>query len=399
MTGNNLRPLDGITVVSLEQAVAAPFCSRHLADLGARVIKIERPGEGDFARGYDKRARGLSSYFVWANRSKESLTLDVKHPDGQEILFKLLEKADVLIQNLAPGAAQRLGLSYDALQDRFPGLILCNISGYGAGGPYEKKKAYDLLIQSEAGFLSVTGKPGPDEMIKAGISIADISAAIHACNSILAALLLRGRTGRGSVLDISMLETMVEWMGSPLYYSMDGASPPPRAGAAHATIYPYGPFPVGEEGMVMLGLQNEREWAAFCTLVLQLPELREDQRFASNYARSDNRAALREIIVETFARLGKAEVMSRMEQAGIASASVNKMQDIWNHKQLQERQRWVEVGSPAGPLPALLPPGTSNAFSPRMDPIPALGADSDNILAELGYSADRIAGLRQQETI
>src|SRR5690349_11133029 len=279
-----IRPLEGITVVTLEHAIAAPFCTRQLADIGARVIKIERPGVGDFARAYDERVKGLASHFVWTNRSKESLTLDVKHPEGQAILKRLIiEHADVVVQNLAPGAAARLGLSHAVLARDKPSIIVCDISGYGGDGPYRDKKAYDLLIQSESGFLSVTGTP--DDPAKAGCSIADIAAGMYAYTNILAALLERGKTGVGCRIDVSMLESMVEWMGYPLYYAFDGATPPPRAGAAHATIYPYGPFAAGDGKTVMLGLQNEREWAAFCTRVLREPELATDERFASNSRR------------------------------------------------------------------------------------------------------------------
>jgi crotonobetainyl-CoA:carnitine CoA-transferase CaiB-like acyl-CoA transferase len=271
-----MRPLDGIKVVTLEHAIAAPFCTRQLADLGARVIKIERPGVGDFARGYDERVHGLSSHFVWTNRSKESLALDLKQPEAAEILGALVADADVLVQNLAPGAAERLGLGYDALSAKYPKLIVCDISGYGADGPYRDKKAYDLLIQSESGFLSITGSPGAPA--KAGCSIADIAAGMYAYSNILSALLLRGRTGRGCRIDVSMLESMVEWMGYPLYYAIDGQSPPALSGAAHATIYPYGPFPAGDGKTVMLGLQNEREWKLFCERVLEQPELATDER-------------------------------------------------------------------------------------------------------------------------
>lgn len=283
-----LRPLDGMTVVSLEHAIAAPFCTRQLADLGARVIKVERPGTGDFARGYDQRVNGLASHFVWTNRSKESLTLDLKQDSATEVLDRLLATADVLVQNLAPGAAARMGLSFEVLHQRFPRLIVCDISGYGAGGPYEKKKAYDLLIQSEGGFLSVTGGQGEEEMAKAGCSIADIAAGMYAYTGILSALLLRERTGEGSHLDVSMLESLVEWMNYPMYYAYDGAPPPPRAGAAHATIYPYGPFPVGDGTTVMLGLQNEREWQLFCEKVLLAPELAQTRVFrpTSNVSRT-----------------------------------------------------------------------------------------------------------------
>ncbi|MGB7480888.1 MAG: CaiB/BaiF CoA-transferase family protein, partial [Burkholderiaceae bacterium] len=343
-----MRPLQGITVVTLEHAIAAPFCTRQLADLGARVIKIERPGVGDFARAYDERVNGLASHFVWTNRSKESLTLDVKEPQAAPILRALLAGADVLVQNLAPGAAARLGLSFEALHEQFPGLIVCDISGYGSDGPYRDKKAYDLLIQSEAGFLSVTGTPG--EPAKAGCSIADIAAGMYAYTNILAALIERGKTGRGRRIDISMLEAMVEWMGYPLYYAYDGAPPPPRAGAAHATIYPYGPFPTGDGKTVMLGLQNEREWQAFCDKVLRQPALANDAHFASNSRRSDARDSLRALIVEVFAGLDADEVTRRLDDAQIANARVNDMQELWRHAQLAARQRWVEVDTPAGPV-------------------------------------------------
>jgi itaconate CoA-transferase len=391
------RPLDGITVISLEHAIAAPFCTRQLADLGARVIKVERPGVGDFARGYDERVKGMSSHFVWTNRSKESLALDLKHPDAERILGELLERADVLVQNLAPGAAARLGLSYEALSQKFPRLIVCDISGYGQGGPYQNKKAYDLLIQSESGFLSVTGDG--DRPAKAGCSISDIAAGMYAYSSILSALLLRERTGQGSRIDVSMLESMVEWMGFPMYYAFDGAPPPPRAGAAHATIYPYGPFPVGDGSEVMLGLQNEREWAAFCSTVLQQPELANDARFNSNSLRVKNKDALRVLIVTSFASLNRQQVIDRLEQAAIANASVNTMKDVWNHQQLASRQRWSQVDSPVGSLPALVPPASNSRFAHRMDRIPALGENSATILAELGYTREQIAHYASQGVI
>jgi len=393
-----MRPLTGITVITLEHAIAAPFATRQLADLGARVIKVERPGVGDFARGYDERVRGLASHFVWTNRSKESLTLDVKHPEAQAILHRLvLEHADVVVQNLAPGAAARLGLSYEALAPQKPELIVCDISGYGANGPYRDKKAYDLLIQSEAGFLSVTGTE--DEPSKAGPSIADIAAGMYAYSSILAALLQRERTGRGQHLDISMLESLVEWMNYPLYYAFEGAPPPSRTGASHATIYPYGPFPAGDGRTVMLGLQNEREWAVFCKTVLQRPELAKDARFATNSKRSAARSELRKIIVDAFAGLTADQVVERLDQAQIANAQVNDMHAVWGHPQLKARNRWREVDTPAGHVPALLPPGSWEDGDPRMDPVPALGEHTDSLLAELGCSLEKVKHLRASGAI
>jgi len=391
------RPLDGITVASLEHAIAAPFCTRQLADMGARVIKIERPGTGDFARGYDERVRGLSSHFVWTNRSKESLTLDLKRDEAGGIMDRLLESADVLVQNLAPGAAARLGLSFEALHQKYPRLIVCDISGYGEGGPYQDKKAYDLLIQSESGFLSVTGTK--DDPVKAGCSIADIAAGMYAYSAILNALLLRQRTGQGSRLDVSMLESMVEWMGFPMYYAFDGAAPPVRAGAAHASIYPYGPFPVGGGSTIMLGLQNEREWRVFCAQVLRQAELAEDPRFISNSLRTANRDALRALIVAAFADLSIEQVTQRLEDAQIANARVNDMAGVWAHPQLQARQRWSEVDSPAGILPALLPPATSNAFTAHMGAVPAVGQNTDAVLASLGYAPDQVAQFHASEVV
>ncbi|MET1070819.1 MAG: CaiB/BaiF CoA-transferase family protein [Pseudomonas prosekii] len=389
-----LRPLDGLIVVSLEHAIAAPFCTRQLADLGARVIKVERPASGDFARGYDQRVNGLASHFVWTNRSKESLTLDLKQDCASEVLDSLLAMADVLVQNLAPGAAARMGLSFEALHQRFPRLIVCDISGYGAGGPYEKKKAYDLLIQSEGGFLSVTGGPGEDQMAKAGCSIADIAAGMYAYTGILSALLLRERTGEGSHLDVSMLESLVEWMNYPLYYAYAGAPPPPRAGAAHATIYPYGPFPIGDGTTVMLGLQNEREWQLFCAKVLLMPELATDPRFSANFKRVENRDALRALIVESFSTLNFDAVIDRLEHAQIANARVNDMQGVWDHPQLRARDRWRDVETSAGSVPSLLPPASNSAFEPRMDAVPGLGEHTEQVLKELGLGSERIAQMR-----
>ncbi|QJY31643.1 CoA transferase [Diaphorobacter sp. JS3050] len=393
----NIRPLDGITVVSLEHAVAAPFCTRQLADLGARVIKVERPGSGDFARGYDQRVKGQSSHFTWINRSKESLALDVKQPQAKAALLQLLKTADVLVQNLAPGAAARMGLSYEALKAHNPKLIVCDISGYGADGPYRDKKAYDLLIQSEAGFLSVTGTP--ETPSKSGISVADIAAGMYAYTNILSALLLRGKTGEGSHIDVSMLEAMGEWMGYPMYYAFDGAPPPPRTGASHASIYPYGPFVAGDGKTVMLGLQNEREWKAFCDAVLQRPEVATDARFDSNGQRNAHRDALQALILQEFSTLSAAQVVERLDQAGIANARVNDMADLWAHPQLAARQRWIEVDSPVGRIPALLPPGVNSAFDYRMDAVPAVGQHNAAILAELGWSAEQIDALQAPQPL
>jgi itaconate CoA-transferase len=393
-----MTPLKGTTVVTLEHAIAAPFATRQLADLGARVIKIERPGVGDFARAYDERVSGLASHFVWTNRGKESLTLDVKHPEAQAILRRLiLDHADVVVQNLAPGAAARLGLSYAALSKDKPALIVCDISGYGEDGPYRDKKAYDLMIQSEAGFLSVTGSE--DEPAKAGLSVADIAAGMYAYSNILAALLERGRTGRGAHLDISMLEALVEWMNYPLYYAYQGAPPPSRTGASHATIYPYGPFPAGDGKVVMLGLQNEREWAAFCAKALLRPELATDARFANNSKRSAAREALRALIVAEFSTLTADEVVRRLDDAQIANAQVNDMKAVWEHPQLRARRRWIQVDSPAGPIPALLPPGTDPDTATPGGAVPALGQHTESILGALGYSADAIAKLRAAKAI
>ena len=390
-------PLSDITVVSLEHAIAAPFATRQLADLGARVIKIERPGVGDFARAYDERVHGMASHFVWVNRGKESLTLDLKQPAALDVLMKLVAKADVLVQNLAPGAAARMGLSAEALRPAHPRLIVCDISGYGAHGPYRDKKAYDLLIQSEAGFLSVTGSE--NEPAKAGCSIADIAAGMYAYSSILAALYARQKDGIGSHIDVSMLEALVEWMGYPLYYAFDGAAPPARSGAEHATIYPYGPFIAGDGKTVMLGLQNEREWAAFCDKVLSASELARDERFASNSQRHLHRDALRAIIVEAFAALTAQEIVERLDSAQIANARMNTMAEVWAHPQLEARKHWREIESPEGSIRAPLPPGRHDRFEYRMGAIPALGAHTDAILSELGFNAATIASLRSGGTV
>ena len=392
-----MRPLDGITIVALEHVIAAPFATRQLADLGARVIKIERPGGGDFARNYDQRAKGMSSHFTWVNRSKESLTLDLKHESAMLILKKLLLNADVFVQNLAPGAAARMGLTPEALQATNPKLIYCNLSGYGEDGPYRDKKAYDLLIQSEAGLLSITGTP--DDPCKVGISIADIAAGMYTYTNILAALLQRQKTGKGSVIDISMLEALGEWMGYPMYYSMDGASPPPRTGAAHATIFPYGPYRAGDGKTIMLGLQNEREWALFCEKVLGQPELANDPRFDKNFKRNENRTELTAIILNIFSGMTSAQVLAKLDGAQIANASLNDMHQFWDHPQLKARARWQEVNSPNGQITALLPPGVNDSYQYRMDGVPDVGQHTEAILKELGYPASEIEKLSQDGVI
>ncbi|MBU3597786.1 CaiB/BaiF CoA transferase family protein [Polynucleobacter bastaniensis] len=393
----SIRPLDGITVISLEHAIAAPFCTRQLADLGARVIKVERPGAGDFARAYDERVNGMSSHFTWVNRSKESLTLDLKQESALAALKMLLKTADVLVQNLAPGAAARMGLTAELLQKDNPGLILCDISGYGNNGPYRDKKAYDLLIQSEAGFLSVTGTP--DTPSKSGNSIADIAAGMYAYTNVLAALLQRGKTGKGSTIDVSMLESLGEWMSYPLYYAYEGETPPPRNGASHATIYPYGPFKAGDGGTIMLGLQNDREWVLFCEVVLENQALAKDERFDKNFKRNEKRDELLSIIDACFSKLTTEQVIAKLDQAQIANARLNDMQGLWNHDQLKARERWVQVGSPVGPITAMLPPGSNNSFEYRMDDIPAVGQHTEAILSELDIAVSEIELMRSQGAI
>ena len=378
--GPGHRPLEGVTVVALEQVISGPYCTRHLADLGARVIKIERPGIGDFVRYHDKRVKGLCSHFVWTNRNKESIALDVKKPEDLETLKKLLKKADVFVANLIPGATERLGLSYDKLREMNDRLICCEISGYGSDGPYKKKKAYDLLVQSEAGFLSITGTP--DQPAKSGASIADISAGIYACMDIMAALLQRNKTGKGCKIDVSMLESMVEWMGFPLYYSMDNQPPPPRAGASHAAIYPYGQFETGK-GSVMLGIQNEREWIILCEQVLELPDLATNDKFINSAMRVKNRDELYEIICKAFSPYTAEEVIQRLEDAGIANAMLRDMEGVWNHPQLIARNRFRKIQTEAGTVPTTLFPGMSADVEPRLDPIPAIGEHTEKILAEL----------------
>ncbi len=388
-----LRPLDGIRVLALEHAASAPFATRQLADLGAEVVKIERPGVGDFARTYDTSVHGLSAYFVWLNRSKKSVTLDLKHPAAREVLDRLVERSDVLVQNLAPGATARLGLDFEALHERHPRLIVCDVTGYGDGGPARDRKAYDLLVQSEAGLLSVTGTS--EEPCKVGISIADIATGMYAFTGVLTALLLRGRTGRGSHVPISMLESLAEWMAHPLYYAHYSGSAPPRNGASHATIAPYGAFRAGDGELLMLGLQNEREWRVFCEQVLCDPEVAGDPRFGSNVARNANRAALTGRIEAAFAGLTRAQVLEKLDAARIANARLNGMQALWDHEQLAARDRWRTVETEAGDIQALLPPATLAGTDAVMDPVPALGAHTGEVLAAIGYHEAEIAELRR----
>ena len=379
-----MLPLDGVLVVALEQVVAVPFATRQLADLGARVIKIERPGGGDFARGFDTAVHGQSSYFIWLNRGKESIELDVKSARGQQILSALLGRADVFVQNLAPGAAGRLGLAAGPLRERFPRLITCSVSGYGPGGPYAGKKAYDLLVQCEAGLLSVTGSG--DEPAKAGISVADIAAGMYAYSGILTALYERERTGLGTSLEVAMLEALGEWMSQPFYYSVYGGQPPKRTGARHASISPYGPYTVAGGGQVFLGLQNDREWAVLCDRVLRRPDLISDPRFAANTGRVANDEALTVIIEGALAGLTPAQAAARLDEAGIASAQLRTPAGFAAHPQLQARDRWREVPSPAGPVRALLPPVTVTGREAAMGAIPAPGQHTAAILAELGLA-------------
>jgi len=390
-------PLVGICVVSLEQAVAAPLATRHLGDMGARVIKVERPVTGDFARSYDDKVKGLSANFVWLNRSKESLTLDLKHEAAPAILERLLNRADVFVQNLAPGAAARLGLSPSRLQGKYPRLIVCDISGYGSNGPYSLKKAYDLLIQCETGLVSITGTQ--DSPSKVGISVADIAAGMYAFSGVLTALYAREKTGKGCAFEVSLFDALGEWMSYPAYLAAYGGADPPRTGASHAAIYPYGPFGTGDGETIFFGIQNEREWHSFCDSVLQRPELVHNPDFADNTARSEHRGALKEIIEGCFASLGAAQVLGRLEKARIANARLNTARQFWDHPQLRARGRLREVDSPVGSLRAMLPPITFGGTAPCMGGVPALGQHTRSVLAELGYGPDAIARLAAQGAI
>jgi len=392
-----MKPLEGITVVSIEQAVAAPFATRQLADLGARIIKVERPVVGDFARYYDTTVKGLSSHFVWLNRSKESLTLNLKHPIAREILGKLLARADVFIQNLAPGAIDRLGFGVSTLRERFPRLIVCSISGYGLDGPYRDKKAYDLLIQAESGLLSITGTE--DAPSKVGISVADIAAGMYAFTGVLTALYMRKRTGQGAFVEISMLEALGEWMGYPIYYTLYGGKAPARSGARHATIAPYGPFATGDGGTVLIGIQNEREWERFCQNVLQRPELARDPRFHSNAKRVKHREILEKMIQEVFRTLTTKELEARLEREQIAYGRMRTVEEFIEHPQLKARGRWRTVDSEVGELVAFVPPATIEGVDYVFGAIPAVGEHVEKILSELGYSGNDIRELKEQGVV
>lgn len=392
-----MLPLEGLKIVSVEQAVAAPLASRHLADFGARIIKIERPGTGDFARVYDQKVRGMSSWFVWLNRSKQSLTLDLKRPEAAEIVQKLTANCDVLIHNLAPGAADRAGLKTQLLLSRNPRLIVCEISGYGSDGPYRNRKAYDLLVQFETGVVSITGTP--ESPCKAGISVADIAAGMYAFSAILMALYRRQTTGNGGVVEVSLFDALSEWVLPAAYYGLYGGAPPTRSGAEHASIAPYGPYYTGDGKQINIGIQNEREWGQFCAAVLLNKEIATDPRFNTNSKRSENRKALRAMISEIFRTLTLEELVERLERGGIAHSRTNSVEDLIAHPQHTERGRRCEVGSPVGPLQALAPPISLDGTEPRMDGIPALGQHTDAILSELGYTLDEIERLRHDGVV
>ncbi|HEY0804014.1 MAG TPA: CaiB/BaiF CoA-transferase family protein [Pseudonocardiaceae bacterium] len=390
-------PLAGVSVVSLEQAVAAPFATRQLADLGAHVIKIERPGGGDFARRYDESVHGQSSYFVWLNRSKRSLTLDVKSPAGRAILDELLATADVLVQNFAPGAAARLGTDAAALARTHPRVIPCTITGYGKDGPWADRKAYDLLVQCETGLVSLTGSPA--EMAKAGISVADIAAGMYAYTGILTALYRRATTGVVSAVDVSLFDALAEWLGAPAYYTLYSRQQPDRTGAAHATIAPYGPYVTGGRDTVLVAIQNEREWQAFCAVVLDDPAVADDPRFATNSARVAHRDALDTVITARFAALDTATVLALLDKATVANARINSVAGFLDHPVLAERDRWRSIDTPGGAIRALVPPAGLAGTTPVMGPVPAIGQHTTEILRGLGRTEDDIAALRADGVI
>lgn len=387
-------PLEGITVVAVEQAVAAPFATRQLADLGARVVKVERIDGGDFARGYDTAAQGLASHFVWCNRGKESIALDLKDPRGLDVVGRLVAGADVFVQNLAQGAAARLGLDAATLCAAHPRLVAVDVSGYGASGPYAGKRAYDMLVQCEAGLVSVTGTP--QQPVKAGIPAADIAAGMYAFSGVLAALVRRGTTGRGGPVQVSMLDALAEWMGHPLHHTLHGGTPPERTGLAHAVIAPYDAYPTGDGGRVLLSVQNDREWRRLAEQVIGRPELGSDPAFATNAARAANRARTDELVATALGSVGADEAVARLEAAGIACARLRDLSELAEHPQLAARERWREVGSPVGPLRALLPPITlPGGDEARMGDVPALGQHTDALLRAVGMTDAETAALRR----
>lgn len=391
-------PLSGITVVSLEQAVAAPYATRQLADLGARVIKVERPGDGDFARRYDTTVHGQSSYFVWLNRSKESLTLDLKAPRGQEILHRLLDTADVFVQNLAPGAADRLGLGVEALGERWPRLIPCTISGYGTSGPWAGRKSYDLLVQCQTGLVSLTGTA--EETARVGISVADIAAGMYAFSGILTALFTRATTGMAHPVEVSLFEALAEWMGQPAYYTEYGGTQPPRLGTQHPTLAPYGAYAAADGKEVLFSIQNEREWAVLCAEFLGRADLTDDPRFATSSARVAHREELNAVVAERCARSGAGEILKDLESIGIACAGVNDVAAFLDHPVLAGRDRWRDVAVPGGATArALLPPADLAGVPARMDPVPAVGEHTEAILTELGRTDEEITALRADAVV
>jgi itaconate CoA-transferase len=382
MTGRPPRsgPLGAITVVSVEHAVAAPFATRQLADLGARVIKVERPDGGDFARHYDRAVHGQSSYFVWLNRGKQSIALDLKDPDDRVVLDQLIRRADVFVHNLAPAAASRLGLDAHQLRTTQPRLVHCSISGYGSQGPYRDRKAYDLLIQSETGLLSVTGTPA--DPARAGISIADIAAGMYAYSGILAALYARELTGTGDTVEVAMLDAMAEWIGQPFYYARYGGEAPKRSGASHPSIAPYGPFRTADGGSVFLAVQNDREWAQFCGVVLNAPELVADSRFAHNPDRVAHESELRIIIEDSFRERCATAVTAALDSARIAAGQLREVY-LNEHPQLIARDRWRTINTPGGRVQAMLPPVDFDHERHELGDVPGLGEHTATILAEL----------------
>ena len=362
-------PLAGVVVVSLEQAISAPFATRQLADLGATVIKVERPG-GDFARHYDADVKGESAFFVWANRGKQSVVLDIKNDGDAETFFALIAGADVFVQNIAPDAAERMGIGAEQLHARFPGLIACEISGYGAGGPRSADKAYDLAVQAEAGAFSVTGD---ETMSKVGFSVADISAGMYAMSGILAALVRRERTGEGAAISVSMLDSLVEWMSAPLYAAVHGKGQAPRTSRRHHAIAPYGTFALASGKVILIAIQNDREWQRMAEIVLVNAALATDERFATNAARIANVEETESLVSEGFRSMSDDDALARLAEAGIAIARVNDLADVWKHEQLRARGRFVEVDTPGGPLELLAEPFGISEWSPGRRRIPALG--------------------------